>query len=151
MNTNNLIYVGLTILAGISVTIQGPINTHLGINLKSSEWATFLTFFLGTIAYGIYMLILRKPVPSLDLFINTPVWTYLGAITGALYVTLVILATPVLGVGATTILLLFAQITTAMIIDHYDLFNLGQRSFDMYKLLGIILVIIGVVLINKKS
>lgn len=148
MKMEYIISVLFVLIAGIVVTLQGGLNTKLGISLNNSDWATFLTFLIGTILIGIYLIITKQNIPSLDSFIKTPIWAYLGAICGIIYVMTVIYMTPKLGVGTTVIFLLLAQIVTSAVVDHIDLFKLGGKPFDIFRFIGIVLVIIGVILIN---
>lgn len=147
--SKNLIYMLLAVVAGIAVTVQGPINTILGKNLKNSNMATFWSFFGGTVVLAVYFLISRQSLPTVDLIKSTPWWTYLGAITGIIYVALVIYVTPALGVGRVTVLLLIAQTLTALFLDHIGAFGFAQRPIDLNKIVGLVLMIAGVVFINK--
>lgn len=146
---NNIIYPLLAILAGISVTFQGPINASLGKSLKSPDLATFWAFLGGTVLIAIYLFVKKEPVPNLSVIKEIPVWSYLGAITGIIYVALVIFVTPKLGVGTTTVLLLLAQIITAMFLDHFGAFGFVAKPITLMKIAGVILMTGGVYLINK--
>ncbi|WP_068268472.1 DMT family transporter [Caviibacter abscessus] len=146
---NNIIYPLLAIVAGISVTLQGPINTSLGKSLKSPDLATFWAFFGGTVLIGIYLLAKKEPVPDLAQIKEIPVWSYLGAVTGIIYVALVILVTPKLGVGTTTVLLLLAQIITALVLDHFGVFGFIAKPINLVKVAGVVLMTGGVFLISK--
>lgn len=146
----NIFYMFLAIFAGIIVTFQAGFNTRLGLKINSGEYATLITFILGTFVVILYLIIARKPMPTIEVLKSTSWWMYLGAVSGALYVLIVVIATPKLGVGSTTLLLMFAQIATAVVIDHFDIFSLGQKSVDIYRLSGVVLVVLGVLLVNKK-
>lgn len=146
---NSMIYPLLAIIAGISVTLQGPINASLGKSLKSPDLSTFWAFFGGTILIAIYLFIKKEPIPNIATIKGIPLWSYLGAVTGIIYVALVILVTPNLGVGATTVLLLLAQITTALLLDHFGAFGFIAKPITLMKLAGVLLMTGGVYLINK--
>lgn len=143
-------YILLAIFAGIIVTFQAGFNTRLGQAIGSGEYATLITFVLGTVVVLLFLLVARKPVPTIAVMKTTSWWMYLGAVSGALYVLIVVIVTPNLGVGTTTLLLLFAQIATAIFIDHFDVFALGQKSIDINRIAGVLLVALGVYLVNKK-
>lgn len=147
---SNIFYTFLAIFAGIIVTIQAGINSRLGMKINNPEFATLITFIIGSIFLIAYLLILKKPYPTLATLKSVPIWMYLGGLTGAIYVLSVIVSTPQLGVANVTILLLFAQIIASLVIDHFNLFGLGQRTVDVYKIIGVLLVIGGVFLVNKK-
>ena len=77
-------------------------------------------------------------------------WQLLGGIFGAIYVVSIIIVMPVLGVGTATVLLLFVQLVTSMIFDHFGWLGTQIRPFDVYRAVGVILMAIGIYLINKK-
>ena len=146
---NNIFYVILTIVAGILVTIQGPINVQLGKTIGNSYWSTLITFIVG----GLFMLIfalVTKQTTSVGTEQSFKLWQLLGGIFGAIYVVSVIIVMPVLGVGTATVLLLFAQLVASMVFDHFGWLGTQIRPFDIYRAVGVILMAIGIYLINKK-
>lgn len=146
---NNIFYVVLTIVAGILVTIQGPINVQLGKTIGNSYWSTLMTFIVG----GLFMLIfalVTKQTTSVGTEQSFKLWQLLGGIFGAIYVVSIIIVMPVLGVGTATVLLLFAQLVTSMVFDHFGWLGTQIRPFDIYRAVGVILMAIGIYLINKK-
>ncbi len=146
---NNIFYVILTIVAGILVTIQGPINVQLGKTIGNSYWSTLMTFIVG----GLFMLIfalVTKQTTSVGTEQSFKLWQLLGGIFGAIYVVSIIIVMPVLGVGTATVLLLFVQLVTSMIFDHFGWLGTQIRPFDVYRAVGVILMAIGIYLINKK-
>lgn len=146
---NNIFYVVLTIVAGILVTIQGPINVQLGKTIGNSYWSTLMTFIVG----GLFMLIfalVTKQTTSVGTEQSFKLWQLLGGIFGAIYVVSIIIVMPVLGVGTATVLLLFVQLVTSMIFDHFGWLGTQIRPFDIYRAVGVILMAIGIYLINKK-
>lgn len=146
---NNIFYVVLTIVAGILVTIQGPINVQLGKTIGNSYWSTLMTFIVG----GLFMLIfalVTKQTTSVGTEQSFKIWQLLGGIFGAIYVVSIIIVMPVLGVGTATVLLLFVQLVTSMIFDHFGWLGTQIRPFDVYRAVGVILMAIGIYLINKK-
>jgi hypothetical protein len=146
---NNIFYVILTIVAGILVTIQGPINVQLGKTIGNSYWSTLMTFIVG----GLFMLIfalVTKQTTSVGTEQSFKLWQLLGGIFGAIYVVSIIIVMPVLGVGTATVLLLFVQLVTSMIFDHFGWLGTQIRPFDVYRAVGVILMAVGIYLINKK-
>lgn len=140
----------LAIVAGILVTIQGPLNVELGKSLGSDYISTFITFIVGGIFILLFSIITKQGFPSFELLKSIPWWQYLGGILGAIYVLSVITVIPKLGVGSATVLLMFSQLIASMIIDHFGFFGYPQKPFDLYKFIGVLLMGSGIYLINKK-
>ena len=131
------------------MTIQGPINVQLGKTIGNSYWSTLMTFIVG----GLFMLIfalVTKQTTSVGTEQSFKLWQLLGGIFGAIYVVSIIIVMPVLGVGTATVLLLFVQLVTSMIFDHFGWLGTQIRPFDVYRAVGVILMAIGIYLINKK-
>lgn len=148
--TDTLIYSLLALFAGVAVTFQGPINTNLAQSLKSNNMATFMAFFVGTIILAIYILIIREPIPTLTMFRQAPWWSYLGAVTGIIYVFSVIIVFDKLGASSSMVLLILAQIVTALLLDHFGILGVPKKPINIYKIVGLVLMVSGVYLINKK-
>lgn len=146
---SKIIYILLTLFAGIAVTMQGPMNSALGKSLRNPNLATYWSFLFGTILITIYLIAKRTPIPSVEMLKATPWWAYIGAITGIIYVSTLVLVIPKLGAGTTTVLLILAQIITALVLDKYGLFGLDIKDINISKIIGVVLMIFGVVLVSK--
>lgn len=54
---------------------------------------------------------------------------------------------PKLGVGTATILLMFSQLLTSIVIDHYGLFGYAIKPIDLLRSLGVVFMGLGILLI----
>jgi len=68
---------------------------------------------------------------------------------GAFYVLATIILIPRIGAGTTVALVLAGQIVASVLIDHFGLINVPIHLLSLPRILGAILVIIGVILIQK--
>lgn len=103
----------------------------------------------GTVILATYFIFKKQALPSIEVIKSVPLWAYLGAITGLVYVSLVILVIPHLGAGTTTVLLILAQIVTALLLDKFGMFGLEVKDISVTKIIGVALMLAGVYLINK--
>ncbi|WP_067140419.1 DMT family transporter [Oceanivirga salmonicida] len=148
MIEGKLIYMILALVAGIAVTVQSPVNSALG-KVLGVEVATFWTFLAGTVVIAIYFLIKGIKLPSIETLKTVPLWCFMGAFLGLIFVTLLIVIIPHLGAGTATVLIILSQIITALILDHFGLVGLKVKSFTFIKLIGVFLMTGGVLLISK--
>lgn len=149
MTESKFIFMLLAIIAGIAVTIQGPVNAALGAKVKNADFATLWSFVGGSAVLLIYFFAIKKySLPSIETLKTVPWWAYLGAITGIIYVFSVVLVIPQLGVGRATVLLLLAQIITAMLLDHFGALGLAKNPITMNKIVGLVFMVVGIVFIN---
>lgn len=146
---NALLASFLAALAGSSIVVQQVLNTNLRIALNSAAWSGFASYLVGLGCMALLTLALRDPVPSASLAARVPWWGWSGGLFGAVYVGLAIVLVPQLGAATFTALLVAGQMIASVVMDHYGVMGLPQRSVDLPRLLGVALLIGGVVLIRR--
>ena len=87
----------------------------------------------------------RLTAPSPALW-RAPWWIWLCGVPGAMYVLLAVLLTESLGAGLLTAAGIAGQLTTALLIDHYGWFGLPVSRLSIPRMIGGVLLMIGVVL-----
>ena len=130
----------LAALAGGLMAIQGTFNgiTSKVIGLLEG---TFSVLVLGTIVAGALLLIMGNG--SFTKVGEVPWYAWLGGPIGVAIIFGVSLSIPRLGVGIATTAIITAQLLTAYLIDHFGLFGMAEIPFNIAKLGGIFLIIIG--------
>jgi transporter family-2 protein len=135
-------------LAGLALPIQFSINAQLRTVVGSPLVAATISFIVGAIT--LFTVSLFKAGFSLNKGIaSAPWWVWTGGVLGAFYVLATIILIPRIGAGTTVALVLAGQIVASVLIDHFGLINVPINLLSMPRILGAILVIIGVVLIQK--
>jgi transporter family-2 protein len=135
-------------LAGLVLPIQFSINAQLRTVVGSPLVAATISFIVGAIT--LFTVSLFKAGFSLNKGIaSDPWWVWTGGVLGAFYVLATIILIPRIGAGTTVALVLAGQIVASVLIDHFGLINVPIHLLSMPRILGAILVIIGVVLIQK--
>ncbi|MFD1417894.1 DMT family transporter [Companilactobacillus keshanensis] len=150
------IMIGLII--GIGLPIQTSINSRLKIALGSPFLASLTSFTIGTILLAIITLIADHSLFfPLRLFSEEPIWLWIGGIFGVTYLTANILLFPKLGSVQTVIMPVLGQIIMGLIVDNFGLFYSLKDPLTLIRILGAILVLLGVIgavsineLINKR-
>ncbi|HEU5147422.1 MAG TPA: DMT family transporter [Chryseosolibacter sp.] len=145
---SNAFWILLVLIAGSFLPIQAGLNTRLGNATGNAVYAALISFVVGGIALLLYILITRqdgnvagaKAAPLVD-------WT--GGIIGAVYVTVTILAFPRIGPALTFGLVVAGQMIMSVVLDHTNTLVAQQHAFNLYRLLGIAMIIGGVVLLRK--
>jgi transporter family-2 protein len=135
-------------LAGLALPIQFSINAQLRTVVGSPLVFATISFIVGAIT--LFTVSLFKAGFSLNKGIaSAPWWVWTGGVLGAFYVLATIILIPRIGAGTTVALVLAGQIVASVLIDHFGLINVPIHLLSMPRILGAILVIIGVVLIQK--
>ena len=81
-------------------------------------------------------------------FAEAPWYSYIGGFLGAYYVIIVILFAQQLGNGTLTGIAVTAQLVTAIVLDAFGLVGFIKRQVLWPRIVGVILMIVGVVLVS---
>jgi transporter family-2 protein len=150
MPRGQLVLVAFTILAGMLLPIQAALNTRLGRELGSPALGSFVSFVIGTVGIALYVLLSRPTFAGSEAVRTMPPHLWLGGLCGAIYVTVVILAAPRLGVATLTGLSVAGQMVVSAILDHWGLMGLPVNPVTPSRAIGIVLIVLGVVLLQRK-
>jgi len=145
---NKTIWMIAALLAGAFLPIQASINAKLGKAATSAFHASLISFLIGALTVSLYILLTKQTV-SLAGIKTAPPYAWLGGLLGAFYVTIVILAFPKLGPALTFGLVITGQILLSALMEHFDILVAQQHSLNIWRILGFLMVIGGVILIRK--
>ncbi|KXI40006.1 hypothetical protein ACS94_13695 [Bacillus cereus] len=142
----------LAISFGAVFAVQTAINAQLRKFVISPFLASMISFAVGVIFLTITILISGSPLGiPLDLFLNQPIFIWLGGIGGAIALTTNILLFPKLGSVQTAIMPILGMTLMSMLIDNYGWFNSVQYPLGLSRIFGVLLVLIGVCLAIAKQ
>ena len=139
-----VILIGLII--GIGLPIQTSINSRLKVSVGSPFVASLISFSLGTVFLGLITTVFDGSLFfPMKLLTQEPIWLWLGGLLGVIYLTSNILLFPKLGSVQTVIMPILGQILMGLIIDNFGLFDSLVKPLNWSRIVGAILVIIGVI------
>lgn len=130
-----IVYYVLALLAGIALSVEGAIYGELG-NFVGKLESSFYNFFAGTIIIGLIVLFFGKG--SLGYTFRAPKWTLLGSI----YLTILIISIPLVGVGLAMISVIIGQMIASMVIEHYGWLGSPKRPINRDKLTASALMLV---------
>jgi transporter family-2 protein len=136
-------------VAGMAAPTQFAINSQLRQAVGGPVLAAAISFLVGTVILFAATLIISRSVPDLGPAVSAPWWMYLGGLLGAFYVCASIVLTPRLGVATTIGLFLAGQVIASMAIDHFGLFGTQVQAASIPRILGALLIIVGVVVVQR--
>ncbi|PTA50282.1 EamA-like transporter family protein [Shewanella morhuae] len=129
---------GLSVEAGL----LGPLGTQVG-----DLWATFSIFGVGAALTFLLMLFFSpRNSPS---FFSQPSWQLLGGVLGPIYVVIITVAAPNIGIALTMIGILVGQIFKSLIIDHYGLLGTTHRKIDNRRIIALIFIIAALAMVAQ--
>jgi bacterial/archaeal transporter family-2 protein len=139
----------LAVLAGVSIVIQQVLNANLRAALNSAALSGFMSYLVGVICMALLALALGDPIPSAAVAARIPWWAWSGGLFGAIFIGLAIFLVPQLGAATFIALLIAGQMLASVTFDHFGWMGLAQRSVDLSRLIGVVLLVAGVVLIRR--
>ena len=143
---NVAIPLALAIVAGVVMAVQAPTNAMLGKAAGSPIAAAFISFLVGSVALGAYLLLSSTRVTFTD-FRGLPWYVWVGGLYGAFFVAVAAFAAPRLGVGVLLTAVIAGQLGAAVLLDHFGLIGLERHPINLTRLAGAGLVLIGAVIV----
>jgi transporter family-2 protein len=147
---NNL-YILLAVAAGAGVASQAVINARLRFILGAPVWAATAQFVVGFLMLILFAVLSRQAVPAAADVARAPWWMWTGGLFGALFILMAVVVTPVLGAALMLSASIVGQLGAALVIDHFGLFGGTVIRVSPTRVLGVVLLGLGVVLIRWKS
>jgi transporter family-2 protein len=148
----NVGWIVLALLAGAVLPIQGAVNALLRADLRAPFAVGATSFMVATMAMTLVLLIAlsmdQAPKPSVGKLPEMPWWGWLGGIAGAIYVTTVFTAIPVIGASAAVGFTVAGQQIASVLVDRYGWLRLPRRPVSGLRLAGVLLLLAGVALIK---
>lgn len=145
-------WIVLALLAGAVLPAQGIVNGLLRHDLGAPFVVGAVSFLVATLAMAVALLfsatVLRAPAPTLQGLPAMPWWGWLGGFAGAIYVTTVFTAIPVIGASAAVGLTVAGQQVASVFVDRHGWFRLPKRDVSPLRLLGVVLLLAGVAVIK---
>ena len=145
---SNVFWILLVLAAGSLLPVQAGLNTRLGNATGNAVYAALISFVVGGIALLVYIVVSPQQ-GSMEGAKAARIIDWMGGIIGALYVTVTILAFPRIGPAMTFGLVVAGQMIMSVVLDHTNTLVAEPHSFNLYRLLGIAMIIGGVVILRK--
>lgn len=145
---SKIIWIVLVFIAGSLLPIQAGLNTRIGKEIQSPVWASLISFGVGLIAMSVYVLITKQKADFTGIS-AVPLSYWIAGALGAFYVTVIVLAFPKIGAALTFGLIVAGQLTISLLLDHFKILVQQQHPINIYRLIGLLLIISGVIIIRK--
>lgn len=144
------VYYFIAVLAGLAVAIQSGANAQLRLALGSPIITAMISFLVGTTILVTYVLLTSTHlIPSPKLMASISWWKWVGGAMGVFYITSVIVVAPRIGAASTFGFIVAGQLIFAVIFDHFGIIGFPQHPVTLWRIGGVIFLILGVYLIQK--
>jgi len=91
----------------------------------------------------------RLVLPSWHQLSELPAWSWSGGVLGAFYVTVMVAFAPRLGAATLLALIVAGQMLASVLLDHFGALGFPRQSISLPRLLGVVLLFLGVLLVRK--
>jgi len=143
-----LTFILLAIISGAMLPIQAALNGKVGRAVGDPVYAALISFIVGSIGLLAYVLLSKTALYSITETRDLPWTVWLAGILGAFYVACIIILAPRIGVALTFALVVTGQLGISLVMDHFGLIGVPVREINLYKVMGILLIIAGAVMIR---
>ena len=141
----HIVLIVLTIIAGMGLSVEAGILGPLG-NVVGELWATLSIFGVGAALTFLLMLFFSpRQSPS---FFKQPGWQLTGGVLGPVYVIILTVTAPVIGIALTMIGILAGQIVNSLAIDHFGWLGSTSRRIDKNRVIALLFIVAALILIG---
>ncbi len=136
-------------IAGAFTPVQAGVNSQLARWAGHPVLAATISFIVGTLTLLIYSLMLRSSWPVWNSLSSAPWWVWTGGFFGAFFVAVAAAFAPKLGAATFISVAVAGQMLVSLVLDQYGLFGFQQRPLSAWRVVGAVLLVVGVALIRK--
>lgn len=147
--SSNYLYLLIALLAGAMMPTQAATNNKMAAFVESPVLAASISFFVGTIALFVYILISGILLGNLAAAKDATAVAWIGGLLGAFFVAATVTLVPKLGVAVAFSVIIARQMIVTILIDHFGLLGVEVRPVSLSRIAGILLITAGVVLILR--
>ncbi len=144
-----LILVLVAFLIGMMLPVQAGLNAQLRTDLGHPLLAALASFGVGTVALFLLSVAARARLSGGGLS-EIPWWHWTGGLLGAVYVAAAVVLAPRLGAATLIAAIVAGQMITSLALDAKGWVGFSQQPLTPMRLVGGVLVIVGVLLINRR-
>jgi transporter family-2 protein len=139
----------LGLLAGLAFVLQQIVNANLKNGLASPLWAAQVNYAGGALLVALLLLATHQPVPSRQAVANTSWLSWTGGAFGVVYVLISVVVLPRIGAATYIALTVAGELLASVTFDHFGLLGLPRHPIGAARVLGAVLLLVGVVLVRR--
>lgn len=141
----------IAVVVGSLMPVQAGINAQLTRYLQNPYLTATISFTTGSIALFILTLFKGVNFEEIKRMSTVSPIFYIGGILGAIFVSSTIFLIPKMGATSMIAAFITGQLLMSVLIDHYGLLGLSVTPISFTRVLGVILLFVGLFLVVKKS
>jgi transporter family-2 protein len=136
---------------GACLSLQPPINAAMARTLGSPLLAAVVSIAISLAVVIPVWLTAGQGAGDLTQLRALPWWVLLGGVIGVVFVAGSVVVAPVLGIALFFVCVVAGQLLGATLVDHFGAFGVAPKPVDLWKLVGIALVLVGAALVQRSG
>jgi transporter family-2 protein len=148
MKMNILFLILLALIGGVAVTLQGQFMGVMDLAIGTRE-SVFITYAGGGVIVTLILLFLRGG--NLRAAGSVPWYVFSAGLLGLLIVGTIGFTVPRLGLTSALTLVIAGQFLASILIEQFGWFGSPVRTFEWSRLIGILLLLLGVWLTTRRG
>jgi transporter family-2 protein len=135
--------------AGALIALQAGSNSQLKKSLGVPMPAVIVNYLAGLTCIVLYSLARRVPLAVFARAGAAPWWGWLGGLCGAVYGVAAVILASKMGAATLTALVVAGQLVCSVALDHFGWMGFDVHPAGVWRVIGCVLMIVGLVLIAK--
>ncbi|WP_027482166.1 DMT family transporter [Deinococcus pimensis] len=131
----------VAVLVGLLLPVQFALNSALTTYTGGPVATAAISYAVGTLAIAVGLLVGHRGRVPLRALVGAPAWSYLGGVIGSAYVVGSVVLTRELGAALAVTLVIAAQVTASLLIDHFGLLGMKRRPITRTRAVVLALVL----------
>ena len=145
-------WLSITFLTGLLIPAQAAINARMRTFVGNPLYSAGINFLVGLMALTIVIGISTRlgQEGAWREALRAPWWAWCGGCIGVLIVLSGVLVIPHTGAALFTATIMLGQLAGAVVLDHYGLFGLPTRSITPSRVVGVLLLLLGIWFVQRR-
>lgn len=139
-----VLWVAAVLVGGLGA-VQTTVNGQLGQTMGSGLSAALISFAVGTAGLALVCLATRQRLTRTG---SLRPWHFGGGLLGALFVLVNAINAPILGTSLAVSITLLGQVAMGLLFDHQGWLGVPRRRAGALRVLGAVVVLLGVALVR---
>lgn len=143
-----MVFLALPIIAGVAISMQGILSSKMGDKTGFVETIVLIHLFGLIASLVVYFTVSDR---SIDFLLKPSIISIIAGSIGVIIIFCIAKSISANGAVLTIMISILAQMVTSKIIEHYGLFGVPKVEVNMYQLLSVVIIFVGVVIFQKNS
>ncbi|MEH6576132.1 MAG: DMT family transporter [Amphritea sp.] len=137
------------VAVGSVLPLQGALNARLGAAMVHPMQATLVSYIGGTIACVVALLLAQASLPDWKRISGIDWYLYCGGFLGVIFVSGMLYLMPKVGIANMLAAAIVGQLVMSLIFDHYGFFGALVIEVTPSRILGVVLLLVGLFFIQR--